>query len=239
MAEITLGKMVEELKVNCGENLLSIVLYGSAAAGDHTGKRSNYNLMVVTRSLEVVHLLQISKSAIKWVQQGNPSPLLFTEERLKSSADVFPIEIADIQENHKILFGSNPILNLEISMENLRLELEHELKGKLIQLRQRFLLTEGKPKLVEELMIQTLATFLVLFKNALRLYDKKPPVKKMDALIELNKHVPCDPELFGSIERLKRGEKIKDLEINSLFERYLKTVETVVNAIDDFMKNFK
>ncbi len=231
--------MVEELKINCGDNLVSIVLYGSAAAGDYVESKSNYNLMVIMVSLEVTHLLKISKSVSPWVKQGNPPPLIFTMQRLITSSDVFPIEIADMQENHKILFGSDPFPSLKISHENLRLELEHELKGKLIQLRERFLLTEGKPKLIQELMSQTLSTFLVLFKNSLRLYNERPPIKKMDALIELNKHIPCDPELFGIIERLKKGEKIKDLEPISLFERYLKTVENVVDAVDHYIHQNK
>lgn len=235
--KLTLEKIVEKLKDDCGKNLVSIILYGSAAAGDYAGKKSDYNLMVIARSLEVSHLLQISKSAHTWVKQGNPPPLLFTWERLKRSLDVFPVELADIKENHKILFGEDSISNLAISYENLRLELEHELKGKLIQLRERFLFTEGNSKLVEELMVQTLSTFLVLFKNALRLYNEKPPLKKMDALAELNKHIPCDMEVFGIVNRLKQGEKIKALDRVKLFERYLKAVENVVDAVDQHSRH--
>lgn len=233
--QLTLEKMVEELKKNCGENLLSVILYGSAAAGDYAGKKSDYNLMVVAHALNVSHLLQISKSSYPWIKQGNPPPLLFTLERLKKSSDVFPVEIADIKENHKILFGEDILSNIDISYENLRLELEHELKGKLIQLRERFLITEGKPKLVEDLMVQTLSTFLVLFKSALRLYNKRPPAKKMDALSELNKQIVCDMELFGILDRIKQGEKLKEWDRIILFERYLKAVENVVDAVDNHL----
>ena len=234
--QLTLEKMVERLKDDCGENLFSVILYGSAAAGDYAGKKSDYNLMVIARSLNVSQLVQISKSAHPWVKQGNPPPLLFTLERLQRSSDVFPIEIADIKENHKVLFGDDPISGIVISYENLRLELEHELKGKLIQLRERFLFTEGKPKLVEDLIVQTLSTFLVLFKNALRLYNEIPPVKKMEALVELNKHISCDMELFEILDRLKQGEKLKDLDRIILFERYLKAVENVVDAVDKHLR---
>lgn len=235
MGENSLEKMVNDLKNCCGENLLSVVLYGSAAAGDHTGKNSDYNLLVVAKSLDMNYLREISKVSVRWVRQGNPPPLLFTMDRLKTSTDVFPVEFEDIRENHRLLYGTDPMENLSISRQNLRLELEHELKGKLIQLRERFLLTEGKPKLVSELMIHSLSTFLILFKSALRLYDEKPPLKKMEALTELQKHIPCDVEVFQIVERLKRGEKLKELDSLELFKRYLQTVENVVDGIDRFI----
>jgi hypothetical protein len=234
MAELTLDGMVERLKVTLDRNLVSVVLYGSAAAGDHAGKKSDYNLLVVTHALEVRDLTALSALSNRWMKQGNPPPLLFTLERFRSSADVFPIEIADIQDNHKVLWGSDPLENMPFSYDNFRLELEHELKGKLIQLRERFLATEGKPKLVAELMVQSLSTFLVLFKNALRLYGEKPALKKLEALAQLEKHLPLDAEVFRIIEGLKEGKK-SDLDRIVLFERYLKAVEKVVDGVDRHM----
>lgn len=239
MAELTLEKMVEELKNNLGKNLFSIILFGSAAAGDHLGKKSDYNLLVLTELLGISDLQKICKVSNQWIKQGNPPPLLFTLKRFKNSADVFPIEFMDIRDNHKILYGENPLLDLSIVEENLRLELEHELKGKLIQISERFLMTESNPKLVTNLMVQTLSTFLILFKNALRLFDQKPPLRKMEALEELHKHIPCDVEVFRMVERLKTGEKIKDLDMIKLFERYLKAIENIVDAIDGHIHSTK
>jgi len=235
MAKYTVEEMTEKLKSSLGSNLQTVILYGSAAAGDHTGKNSDYNLLVLTNSLDVTDLENVSHSSNKWVKQGNPPPLFFTAERFASSSDVFPIEIADIKDNHKILYGEDPFSDLKISQENLRLELEHELKGKLIQLRERFLETESKPKLVTDLMVNTLSTFLVLFKNALRLYKESPPIKKMEALAELNKHIPFDLEVFSIIEKVKKGEKFKDLEPLDIFKRYLSSVEKVVDGIDTYI----
>ena len=236
MARLTLEGMADELKKCCGENLVSVVLYGSAAAGDHAGKRSDYNLLVVCRSLAVEDLDALSKVSARWAGQGNPPPLLFTLARLKSSADVFPIEFSDIQESRRVLFGPDPMADLKFSMENLRLELEHELKGKLIRLRERYLLTEGRPKAVLDLMVGSLSTFLVLFRNALRLYGEKPPARKLDALARLAGRVPCDVEVFKTISSLKEGAKIKDMEPADLFRRYLKTVEEVVDRIDQHLR---
>ena len=82
---MTLDVLTEELKRTFGESLTSVVLYGSAAAGDHTGKRSDYNVLVVAERIDSEHLRTFSKSARKWAQGGNPPPLFFTLERLRAS----------------------------------------------------------------------------------------------------------------------------------------------------------
>ncbi|WP_372845688.1 hypothetical protein [Pontiella sp.] len=233
---MTPEKLVEELKKACPTGLKSVVLYGSAAAGDHTGKRSDYNVLVVTEDLGTATLDALSKTAAKWAQAGNPAPLLFTQERLAQATDVFPIELLDIRECHKILHGGNLVAELEIDTKNLRLQLEHELRGKLIRLRQAYLLTGGKPKAVADLMVQSLSTFLVLFRAALRLFGDRVPQPKFEALEELAGHLDFDVAVFRQVQELKDGtQKPKDVAVGELFNTYLKTIECVIDAVDAFI----
>lgn len=232
MAKWTTEKMVEELKTLLGSQLVSVVLYGSAAAGDHAGKNSDINLMVVTHELFPKELLALSKAMVPWTRQGNPPPLLLTREHLKDFVDVFPVEILDILHNHQVLYGPDPIKGLSISKDHLRVELEHELQGKLLQLKTHFALTEARPVLIEKLMVESLSTFLVLFKSALWLYGVKPPVKKMEALQKLKKRITFDADIFETVDRLKRGEKIKDLNVLVVFEKYLGSIETIIDNVN-------
>ncbi len=232
MAKWTAEKMVEELKTLLGNQLVSVVLYGSAAAGDHAGKNSDINLLVVTHSLHSKTLLFLSKVAVPWKEQGNPPPLFLDLEHLKQFVEVFPVEILDIQHNHRVLFGSDPVADLLISHDHLRVEMEHELQGKLLQLRTHFMLTEARPGMVEKLMVESLSTFLVLFKSALWLYGVTPPVKKMDALRKLKDHVSFDLEPFEIVDRLKQGEKIKSLDVLGTFEKYLGAIESIIDNVN-------
>jgi hypothetical protein len=232
MANWTTEKMVEELKRLLGNQLVSVVLYGSAAAGDHAGKNSDINLLVVTHSLHSKTLLFLSKVVVPWKGQGNPPPLFLDLEHLKDFVEVFPVEILDIQHNHQVLFGSDPVAGLSISHDHLRVELEHELQGKLIQLRNHFMLTEARPGMVEKLMVDSLSTFLVLFKSALWLYGVTPPVKKLEALGKLKEQISFDLEVFETVDRLKRGEKIKDLNALETFEKYLGAIESIVDNVN-------
>lgn len=224
-----------ELQALCGKNLRSVVLYGSAAAGDHAGKRSDYNVLIVLDRLGTEELKTLSGLSFKWAKAGNPPPLLFTWNRLRQSGDVFPIELADIQETRRVLFGEDPLDGVPVNLKNIRQELEHELKGKLIGLRERFLLTRGKPREVEELLVSSLSTFLVLFRAALRLHMEHPPVVKLEALRALRERIEFDDEAFRLIQEMKEGRKPAGGDPLALFDRYLKAVEAVTDAVDSWV----
>ncbi len=228
-----LEKLTQELETACGENLKSVILYGSAAAGDHAGKKSDYNVLVVASNLGRDALKAFSKTAKAWARAGNPAPLLFTMDRLKKSTDVFPVELLDIKECHKILTGEDVVSDLDISTDNLRLQVEHELRGNLIQLRQQYLLSAGNSKEVCNLMVRSLSSFLVLFRASLRLFTNDIPQKKFQALEKLNETIPVPLDVFRKVQELKDGSlKPKAVDAEALFEEYIKTIECVIDAVD-------
>jgi predicted nucleotidyltransferase len=233
---VTPEQLVERLKEANPTGLKSVILYGSAAAGDHVGKRSDYNVLVVMERLDLPELKRFLKPSQAWVKEGNAAPLLFTPEGLRQSADVFPIELLDIRDSHRVLYGEDLTSGIEIDLENLRLQLEHELKGKLIQLRERYLETGGKSKQVADLMINSLSSFLVLFRAALRLFREQVPATKLQAATLLSSHISFDAEVFASVEALKAGKrKLRELDVEELFERYLQTIEAIVEAVDAYL----
>src|SRR5260221_1750152 len=120
MGNWTTEKMTQELQALLGDRLVSVVLYGSAAAGDHAGKKSDINLLVTTKSLELKELQLLSKAVIPWVKRGNPPPMFITDGHMKDLTDVFPVEILDIQHNHQVLFGADPVEGLKVEKRDLR-----------------------------------------------------------------------------------------------------------------------
>lgn len=231
MAKMTPENLMGELKIICGENLCSVVLYGSSVAGDKV-KTSDYNILVVLNRLDAEVLQALTGLCSNWDKEGNPAPLLFAKETLTRSADVFPVEFSDIMQTHKVLYGEDPFAGMKIDPAHLRLELEHELKGKLILLRSRFLLTKGSSKEVEALLVSSVSAFLTLFKAILRLYGEVPPAKKMEVLPLLAKHIKVDMEIFTIVWELKEGKKCPDLTSAQIFGRYLTAVQNVTNDVD-------
>jgi len=222
----------EQLKAACGLRLQSVVLFGSAVSGDHAGRRSDYNLLLVLDRLGLDTLKHLAVPTRAWVKAGNSVPLLFSPDTLAQSADVFAIEFADLKDAHRVLFGADVIAPLDIDLAALRHELEHDLQGKLMQLRAEYLLTRGRPQHVVNLMIASLSSFLVLFRASLRLYQPTVPAKKLDALAELAKHTPVNIAVFEVVQRLKAGRRVREVVADTLFAEYLQEIERIVDAVD-------
>ncbi|HVM33450.1 MAG TPA: hypothetical protein VMU88_09975 [bacterium] len=231
MAKWTADQFKEEIQKALGEGLVGLALYGSHAAGDHLEDISGVNLMILARPLSLEQLQALAKPFNTWMKQGHPAPLVLTPERLKSYAEVFPIEMADIRENHQMLLGADPFEGFSSQVPSLRWELEHELQGKLLRLKTRFMMTQGKEKHLRRLLTESLSTFLVLLKNALRLYGEKPPAKKMEAVRQLGEKLGIKTSVFETVGLLKKGERIPSLSLAKVFGEYLRTLEAFAEKI--------
>lgn len=230
---MTPQQLVDELRQSLPDALRAVVLYGSAAAGDFIPGASHHNILVVVQPLSVRELDALIKPAAAWARAGNGPPMLFTPEQLANSADAFPIEFLDIQQSHTILFGENPLAGIQVRSTHLRLQLERELKGKLLALRHHYLLTEKDPERILDLLVNSLSTFLVLLRAALRLYQSEVPIQKTEALAALTKHLKFNPEPLLAIQEIKAGKRPRDpSRAGTLFEQYLTTLSQVIDSVD-------
>ena len=103
-----LDTLVENLRAAHGDNLASIVLYGSVAAGDHIVEHSDHNLLIALNRIASEDL-QLSQNAMRdWLKSGQPTPVYFTVEELSRAADVFPIEFLQMEKARRVLYGRDP-----------------------------------------------------------------------------------------------------------------------------------
>ena len=232
-AAIDPEQLTTKLAAALPQKLKCVVLYGSAAAGDFVPGASNYNLLVIVEPLTVAELDVLSAPIAAWVRDDHPTPLFFTPRQLHESTDAFPIELLDIQQSRRILWGPDLLANMRVDPSYLRRQVERELTGKLLKLRGRYLLTEGRLESVNDLMLRSLSTFLVLFRAALRLYQDEVPDIKVDALHALAKYIPFDVRPFERLCELKQrtGEARSTLPDVS-FVSYMSAIECVADAVN-------
>lgn len=172
----------EELVRVYGERLASVVLYGSAARGEYREGRSDLNLLVLLDHVDAAALRRGSAAAREWVEAGNPPPMLFGRDEWRQSGDAFAIEFEDILDAHRVLHGDDPFAHVAVDREHLRLQCEHELKAKQVQLREQYMLLAERPRELAQLFVRALPTFLVLFRTALRLAGRPVP-REHDAVV--------------------------------------------------------
>jgi len=217
-----------------GDNLKSIVLYGSATGADFVAKRSNVNLMIVLGEVTQAALKKSLKAVAKGRKKGIVAPLFLNNEHIRRSADVFPIEFLDIQDNHVALFGEDPFASLEIDSGNVRLQCEHELKGKLIRVRQGYLERGLLKKDIAALLVESLTSFVPIFRNMLRLREQQLPKRRRDVIEKTAQVFEVSSTPFLKILGFKEGVKVPDAKtVDEIFADYLTQLDKLAIAIDE------
>lgn len=233
-----LNRLVEDLRTAYGDNLASIVLYGSVAAGDQVELRSDHNLLIALKRISLADL-RLSESTLRnWLSLRQPMPVFFTVEELSRAADVFPIEFMQMEKARKVLFGSDPFDLVEISAANLRHQTEYELRTKLIQLRRLYIPASVSVEKLLLLMGDSLASFAALFRAVLILHDQEPPVDKPASVRATARLLSLDPAPFEQIFAQRAGTEPKPTEAaaNDLFSAYMDQIERVIEAVDRLEK---
>jgi predicted nucleotidyltransferase len=235
--EDKIKEFVEKMRAVAGTNLQSVILYGSAASGDYHPEFSNVNLFCVLRDGSYPKLRALSTVVKWWDRQNQPPPLFMTREELERSTDVFTIELIDMKQHHRVLWGDDVIERLQIPMRLHRVQVEYELREKLILLRQHLLLAGGDERRMRELLVRSVSSFVTLFRHALMALGESAPVAKRDAVVQLSARVGFDASAIEQAldVRERKGEAGK-LRASAIVGAYLEAVEKVTSAVDKMME---
>lgn len=217
-------------------NLVSLILYGSKACGEHTNGYSDNNVLAVLKRISPTELQKANKVVRKWTKKGNPPILFFDEEHIKTSTDVFPIEFLDIIRCHQLLHGMDPFEGVTIDKKNLRHECESELKGKLLKLRSSFVVNSHDKKATLRLMLTSISSFAAIFKGVISLLGEEPAPTKKELFEQLTKFIDFNPSIFIEILSVRSGDHLfrGDAEILEKFEQYLTEITTITRFVDRF-----
>ena len=230
-----LDGLVSDLRATHGDNLASVVLYGSAAAGDQVELRSDYNLLIALNRITPEDLRLAQAPMREWQRLGNPLPVYFTVEELSDAADVFPIEFHQMANARIVLFGRDPFEFVKLSDAHLRHQAEYELRSKLIQLRRLYIPASVSVEKLSDLMSDSLASFASLFRAVLMLNGKEPPIGKPECVRATAKLLRLDAKPFEQIFAIRATGELpaNDEEANELFGAYMSQIEQVVEAVDE------
>jgi len=228
-----LNQLVEKMREAHGSNLRSVVLYGSGATGETHGVFSDLNILAVLDRLTPKELGD-SEGVFKWWRdKGNPAPLLMSAEEVRGATDCFPIEFHDIAERRKVLYGEDPAAALEIDDVFYRAQVEHELRAKLIRLRQKAAGILHDRDLLLRLMCDSVSTFCVLGRHALRLSGHDAPWEKHAIVARLKEAFGIEGRALDMLLSLREGhERPRDLNPGTLFGNYLEEISTLAAAVD-------
>ncbi|MBC8165463.1 MAG: hypothetical protein H7Y20_06280 [Bryobacteraceae bacterium] len=232
--ERLLTEIVEKLRKAHGQKLVSIVLYGSGATAEGRDPQSDYNVLCVLTRVTPDELREAEPIFRWWREMKNPAPLLIASSELRQSVDCFPMEFHDIIERHVVLHGENPVEGMAVDDSFYRGQVEHELRGKLFRLRQKAGGVLGEKDMLMRLLADSVSTFCVLFRHALRLAGAEPKFGKREVIAATRDYFGIDASPFDTILDL-RDEKLKPKSVPDsveLLRSYLNEIGKVVEGVD-------
>jgi predicted nucleotidyltransferase len=228
-----LKNLVERLHDAARENLESITLYGSAARGDFHEAHSDLNVLCILRSLRAAQLARVS-GVVKWwtTVQQQTAPLFFSAEELRQSADVFAIEILDMQESHRVLYGTDVVAGINVPMNLHRVQVEHELRTLLLKLRQHLLRDEENQQELGAILAKSFSSALTLLRHTLIAFQERPPAGASELFARIAALTGASESAFESVGRLREAKSLDKDAVLPAYDGYLAALEKVIMALD-------
>jgi hypothetical protein len=234
--EKNINEFVSRLRAAAGANLESVILFGSAVDGDFHPEFSNVNLFCVIRDSSFAALQALAPTVKWWSAQKQPPPLFMTRDEIRRSVDVFTIELLDMQQHHRVLFGEDVLPGLSIPANLHRAQVEYELREKLALLRQHLLLVSGNDSRMWELLLRSVSSFATLFRHALIVLGHDAPGTKREAVQALSQQIGFDSSgILQVLDVRERKVDRKKFNVADVFSRYLAALEQVAAAVDKML----
>jgi len=229
---------IKDWQAAFGKEIESIILYGSGARGEYVAGKSDINFLIVLTTPGITALRPAIELVEKWRKRNVAVPLLMTRTYLDGSLDTFPMEFLSMQKHHQVVFGEDALAGLNISKTHLRMQIEREVKGKLLHLRENFLAVGLDRDRLLLLLRQTLPAFEPLFEALLHLRDQPIPDHRREVFMQGVKLAGLDQSFFDKLLKVAAQEsKPYRNELWEVFEKYLLQIRDLALFIDAMDKN--
>lgn len=224
---------VELAKQVFGASLESVIVYGSFLKETFTPGLSDVNVLVVAGEGHESALRELGRRGRRLLRKHSITPLVLTRREFATSADVFPMEYLDIVDTHRVVHGPDVTTELEISQSNLRHEVEHQLRGSLVSLRQ-LAIVAGRPRPFRKVLLRRrleewYGSLSAILRGLLRLHAVSEIPQQPDALVsEINRTLGLESGPILQLLACRQGACPDAVElIDALLERLARLVSIV------------
>lgn len=191
-----------------GPGLASVVAYGSFVTGTYVRKSSDINVLILVMDSNPSLIVRLGKNAYRFFNRNRITPLIMSVTEFSRSSDVFPMEYMDIIANHRVLYGDDPTTHVTFSNRYLRHEIEHQLRGVVISLRQLVLAAHGRRPMLTSELIQATGSVTAVFRALLRLTgETEIPTDHAEVIDRVATGFGFSGDPFHRLVKMRAGEK--------------------------------
>jgi hypothetical protein len=225
-----------ELHELLGGALVAVALTGEAAGPGYRPGRSPLELALVVDEVTADALRRLQPKLSGWARRRVVAPLLLDPRWLEGARDVFPIEFLELREHHVLLHGAlDPFAELPVSPQHLRLEVEKQLRGKLLHLWEAYLETRGARRRLRALLLATPPGFAWILGGALHLAGERRAAAADPETVfaEAERRFGVSLPTLRRLEHVRRGAApLPAPELEALFAGLLAEVRGLADALD-------
>ena len=216
-----------------GGGLISIILYGSGAGEDYIPGKSDLNFLFTLTEQGIEGLESALDTVRRWRKRNVAIPLFMTGSYLAGSQDAYPIEFLNMKRRYCVVFGEDVLAPLSFDPHYVRLQLERELRAKILHLRSGYLAAEGSARRLRELIGASLTAFVSLFGAMLYLKGVEIPEGKRAVITAAGAALGFDMAVFLKCEEIRRKtDRFSSAEVRAIFLDYMKKVRRLCEMID-------
>ena len=228
-----LDKFVKQLEDILGDNLLSVMMFGSQVSVEPEKLKSNINLMIVLDHLTSDDLKNISKPVKKWVKAKNPIPVVMGKAEWYSSFDVYALEYSDIKEKHRVVYGTNFAKDINVDKHYLRLQCESELKSLYLKFRNCYLLNMNRDGEMKTLANNVIKTLLVIFRGVIRLKGDLVPEASEYIILQAANYMDLDCNLLIKMAKIRENQDAYgNQEIREVSAKLVSVLQDILRQLD-------
>ena len=236
--ERQLTQFVERCRKVYGDDLVSLVLYGSAAdPSQHDKDFSDINVLCVLREITPLQL-RAGEPLLLWLRRYDiPAPLFITAEEIPLATDCYAIEFRDMQIRRRVLYGPDVVAGLTILESFHRVQVEYELRSKLLRLRRKAAEVYSDRKLLSRLLLDSASTFCVLIRHVLLIHSTHAPPGRRETLEAASRELGLEIQPFLNLLDVREKRiKSSDLKPEQLLGDYLRQIERMILAVNALEK---
>jgi len=202
-----LDTLIGDCRRLLGDRLLAAAVYGEAATEAYRPLTSLLETVLLVDRVVPADLRLLRDQVDDWYRHRLATPLVVDPAYLVSSRDVFPLEMLELRDRHRLLHGApDPFAALPPPNPTyLRLELEEQVKGKLLHLRETYVALGVSGRGLDTLLATTRGPFDVTLRGLLCLADRPRPARLADVIDAVAPAYGVRLPAFATLERWHLG----------------------------------
>ncbi len=213
-----------------GDQLVSVIMYGSAVTHEYKPGVSDINIAIVLTDNSIPQIIKSLAIQKKWQRKNVTTPFFLTKDYIATSCDTYPIEFLDMQSDYRVLYGEDVLENIKIQKEHIRLQCERELKGIAVHLRRSFVQCTGSNRMIFSLLFASIHRLIPIFKGLLMLKDNAIPKSKSDIVSMVEDSYDLGASAFSKIYNSNKKNLKKDIDKH--FDMYARDIDKLIALVD-------